>query len=67
MAKTKAVGKSKNYEKVKSYYDRGLWPIDRIYNAVGKWITEIEYQEITGTHTRTKNENRAAEPNNETR
>lgn len=48
MAKTKAVGKSKNYEKVKSYYDRGLWFIDRVYNAVGKWITEIEYQEITG-------------------
>lgn len=48
MAKTKAVEKSKNYEKVKSYYDRGLWPIDRIYNAVGKWITEVEYQEITG-------------------
>lgn len=41
MAKMKAAEKSKNYEKVKSYYDR-------VYNAVGKWITEIEYQGITG-------------------
>lgn len=39
---------SKNYQKVKNYYDRGLWDIDRVYNAVGKWITEAEYKEITG-------------------
>lgn len=40
--------KSKNYPKVKAYYDRGLWSVDRVYNAVGKWITEAEYKEITG-------------------
>lgn len=40
--------KSKNYNKVKNYYDRGLWGIDKVYNAVGKWITEDEYKEITG-------------------
>ena len=39
---------SKNYEKVKTYYDRGMWSIDRIHVAVGKWITEAEYKEITG-------------------
>ena len=38
---------SKNFEKVKDYYQRGLWNIDKISNAVGKWITETEYKEIT--------------------
>ena len=39
---------SKNYEKVKDYYDRGLWRIDRVRAAVGKWITAEEFKEITG-------------------
>lgn len=39
---------SKNFEKVKNYYKRKLWDIDRVYSAVGKWITVAEYQEITG-------------------
>lgn len=39
---------SKNYEKVKRYYDSGLWSKQRVYNAVGKWITEDEYEMITG-------------------
>ena len=39
---------SKNFQKVKNYYNRGLWDIDRVYSAVGKWITEAEYKEITG-------------------
>ena len=39
---------SKNYEKVKKYYDEGTWSITRVYNAVGKWITAEEYEEITG-------------------
>ena len=34
---------SKNYSKVKEYYDRGLWSKTRVRNAVGKWITEEEY------------------------
>lgn len=38
---------SKNYSKVKSYYDNGLWNKNRVYNAVGKWITADEYKEIT--------------------
>lgn len=40
---------SVNYEKVKSYYNRGLWNLARVKKAVEKgWITEEEYQEITG-------------------
>ena len=39
---------SKNYEKDKKYYDNGVWNQARVYNAVGKWITEAEYEEITG-------------------
>lgn len=39
---------SENFEKVKSYYDRGLWNLAKVRKAVGKWITEEEYQEITG-------------------
>ena len=39
---------SPNYEKVKSYYDRDMWSIDRVRSAVGKWITEEEFTEITG-------------------
>ena len=36
------------FEKVKSYYDKGLWDITRVRNVVGKVITEEEYFEITG-------------------
>lgn len=40
---------SKNYEKVKSYYDEQLWDLDRVKKAVEKaWITESEFREITG-------------------
>ena len=40
--------RSKNFEKVKSYYDRNMWSIQRVASAVGKWITAEEYEEITG-------------------
>jgi len=39
---------SKNFEKVKKYYDEGLWDKTRLHNAVGKWITSDEYEEIVG-------------------
>ena len=39
---------SKNYEKVKLFYDAGLWTLVMTYNAVDRWITADEYQEITG-------------------
>lgn len=38
---------SKNFEKVKKYYDENLWNKERVYNVVGKWITKEEYEEIT--------------------
>ena len=37
------------YEKVKNYYNKGLWSIERVANAVIKgWITIDEFKEITG-------------------
>ena len=40
---------SANFEKVKNYYDKGLWSIERVAKAVVKgWITAAEYLEITG-------------------
>ena len=40
---------SKNYAKVKNFYDRGLWSEARVKNAVKmKWITPAEYELITG-------------------
>ena len=39
---------SPKYATVKAYYDNGLWNKERVYNAVGRWITEGEYAEITG-------------------
>ena len=40
---------SKNFYKVKDYYDGGYWSIDRVRRAVVKgWITEEEFKEITG-------------------
>lgn len=40
---------SSKFEKVKGYFDRGLWNIERVKNAVVKaWITAEEFQIITG-------------------
>lgn len=40
---------SKHYERVKSYYERGLWTLGQVRNAVVKgWITAEEFEEITG-------------------
>lgn len=39
---------SKNFYKVKGYYDNGKWTKKMVYNVVGKWITTDEYFEITG-------------------
>lgn len=38
---------SKNFYKVKGYYPN-LWDERRVRLAVGRWITEEEYEEITG-------------------
>lgn len=40
---------SEKYELVKRYYDEGLWKKKAVKNAVVKgWITEDEYEDITG-------------------
>jgi len=36
------------FDRVKMYYDKGLWSKQRVYNVVGKVITAEEYEEITG-------------------
>ena len=33
---------SPNFEKVKYYYEKGLWSEARVRAAVGKWITQEE-------------------------
>ena len=43
------------FDKIKYYYDNGLWSIDRVWNVVGKVLTEAEYQEITGFEYPNKN------------
>lgn len=39
---------SEKFEKVRNYYKNRLWTLEQVRNAVGKWITEEEYEEITG-------------------
>lgn len=41
---------SKNFEKIKGYYDRKLWTLAMVRNVVGKkqGITEEEFKTITG-------------------
>ncbi len=39
---------SKNFEKVRRYFDLGVWTEKMVYNAVAKaWITPEEYKMIT--------------------
>lgn len=37
---------SVKFETVKSYYENKLWNEEMVYNAIGRWITEEEYNEI---------------------
>lgn len=40
---------SPKFNRVKRYYDNGLWNKEMVHNAVIKgWITEAEYEEIVG-------------------
>ena len=48
MAKKSEIQHSKNFQKVKDYYDRGSWNKARVHNAVSRWITADEYEEIIG-------------------
>lgn len=45
---------SKNYEKVKGFYDAGLWSLGMVHNAVGRWVTAAEFEEITGKEFKNK-------------
>lgn len=47
---------SENFDKVRKYFEEGLWDGKRVRLAVGRWITEAEYEEITGNayETQTK-------------
>lgn len=52
---------SKNFDKVNKYYHAGLWSEARVRNAVthpasNPWITEAEYEEITGQPYETSEE-----------
>jgi len=41
--------RSKNFAKVKGFFDQGVWNEARVKDAVERnWITEAEYKEITG-------------------
>lgn len=37
---------SKMFEKIKKYYEEGLWSEEWVRNAEGKWLTEEEVKEI---------------------
>ena len=39
---------SKKFETVKRYYHAGVWSKKMVWNAVGRWFTADECQEITG-------------------
>lgn len=46
---------SKNFLKVKKFYDEKLWSIARVRNAVkARWITEYEFKQITGEDYKTE-------------
>ena len=56
---------SKNFAKVKKYYNAGVWNEACVYNAVthptsNPWITPEEYEEITGQPYVVENEEEEA-------
>lgn len=36
------------FDSIKRYYDLELWSLQRVWNVVGKALTEEEFVEITG-------------------
>ena len=42
------MNKSAKFDKVKDYYDTGRWNEKMVRNAVGRWITAEEADEIIG-------------------
>ena len=39
---------SRMFEKIKTWYEKGLWTKEQVHDAVPKLITEEEYIEIVG-------------------
>ena len=39
------------FEKVKHYYENGLWTEQMVLNAIGRWITQEEADEILGANS----------------
>ena len=39
---------SPKFNLVKRYYNRKLWSKQMMLNAIGKWVTKEEYEEIVG-------------------
>lgn len=39
---------SKMFEKIKGYYEEGLWSAEWVRNAEGKWLTHEEVLMILG-------------------
>lgn len=46
----------KKFNKVKGFYDEKLWNLYMVSNAVDRWITADEFQEITGKEYEEKKE-----------
>lgn len=42
--------RSKKFNTVKGYYDKGLWTEAMVRNAVDRWITDAEAEEIISGH-----------------
>ena len=38
---------SRYFNKIKNWFEKGLWSLDMVFAAVPKMITADEYQEIT--------------------
>lgn len=36
------------FDKIKLYYDGGLWTKQQVWNVVGKVLTPEDYEQITG-------------------
>lgn len=39
---------SPKFDLVRRYYNYKLWSLKRVHDAVGRWITPEEFEEITG-------------------
>jgi hypothetical protein len=45
------------FERVRNYYQSGLWSAQMVLNAIGRWITQEEADEILGLNNKNEQEN----------